>query len=164
MRWWLIALVAVTPLAGCGGGRSSGPAIVPPPDVRPRGVARCLADWNGPANASVRATAAPPRGPYLLLGHGPLRPHGGFEAFVGVSIAVGGPGLNPPPTCYVYFRFPRGDHGAGPAMVSFPEIDRRHGVYGSPSITVGNDTDVGGPIYKENRAGRLFQTRRSRRA
>jgi hypothetical protein len=63
--------------------------------------------------------------------------------------------------CYVYFRFPHGDHG-GPALVSYPEIDRADGVYGSPSITTGKNTDVGGRIYVPDRAGRLRPTDRFR--
>ena len=64
--------------------------------------------------------------------------------------------------CYVYFRFPHGDHG-GPALVSYPEIHRASGVYGSPSITTGRNTDAGGRIYQQDAAGRLHPTRRSRR-
>jgi hypothetical protein len=118
----------------------------------PGTVGRCLADWNGPANAAVRAGAAPPPGP-----------HGAFQAFVGPSAVIGAVGTSPPPECYVYFRFPHGHHG-GPALVSFPEIDPRHGVYGDPSTNVGNDTDVGGRIYVEEADGRLHPTGRYRRA
>jgi hypothetical protein len=134
-----------------------------PAPVARTGAAKCPADWNGPANASVRAGAAPPLGPFLMDGRRPLRPHGHFQAFVGLSTVIGAVGTNPPPVCYVYFRFPRGYRG-GPALVSFPEIDRRHGVYGDPSITVGNDTDVGGRIYAERADGRLHPTGRRRRA
>jgi hypothetical protein len=115
-------------------------------------VARCLADWNGDANASVRAGAAPP-----------MRLPGSFQAFVGLSTVIGAVGRNPPPVCNVDFRFPHG-HRGGPALVSYPEIDRRHGVYGEPSITVGNDTDVGGRIYVEDPEGRLHPTGGHRRA
>ena len=117
-------------------------------------VARCLADWNGPGNASARAIAAPPLGPYPTDAGGEISLQGSFQAYVGLSVVIGIPGSNPPPRCYVFFRFPRG-HRGGPALVSFPEIDRRHGVYGDPSITFGNVTDVGGRIYVEGRDGRL---------
>lgn len=164
MRWWPLALLAVAPLAGCAGGGSSRPADTAPPVGRPTGVAACLADWNGRANESVRTSAAPPRGPYQPVGeHGLRRPRGAFQVFVARSIVMGAIGTNPPPVCYVYFRFPHGA-GRGPAMVSFPEIDRRNGVYGDPSITVGNDTDVGGRIYTEDRSGRLHPTHRFRRS
>ena len=56
------------------------------------------------------------------------------------------------------------NHATEMALVSFPEIDRHHGVYGDPSITVGNDTDVGGRIYVEGRDGRLHPTGRHRHA
>jgi hypothetical protein len=151
MRWWPLALLVV-PLAGCMGGRSSGPATVAPPAVRPIGAARCLADWNGRANAAVRRSAAPPRGP-----------RGSFQVFVAQSIVIGAVGTDPPPVCYVYFRFPRGD-GRGPAMVSFPEVDRRDGVYGDPSTTFGRNTDVGGRIFTEDHSGRLHPTNRFRRS
>jgi hypothetical protein len=163
MRWWPIALVAL-PLAGCLGGRSSGPAIVAPPVVRPTGAAGCLADWNDRANAAVRAAATPPHGPYLLYGHAPaVSPHGGFQAFVALSVVIGAPGNDPPPRCYVYFRFPHGYRG-GPALVSYPEIRPAAGVYGDPGMTMGNDTDVGGRVYRQDAGGRLHATGRSRRA
>jgi hypothetical protein len=137
----------------------TGPAYVEGRDGRlrpapgaPTGAARCLADWNGAGNASVRARAAPPLGV-----------QGPFQAFVGLSSVIGAVGTNPPPVCYVYFRFPHG-HRDGPALVSYPEIDRRDGVYGDPSVTVGNDTDVGGRVYAGSRDGRLHATGRYRRA
>jgi hypothetical protein len=142
-----------------GGSASAPPAAPHPPPLPPMGAAKCLADWNGPANASLRAHTAPPRGPYLMYGRRPLRPHGAFQAFVGLSTVMGAVGTNPPPVCYVYFHFPHG-HRGGPALVSFPEIDRRRGVYGDPSITIGNDTDVAGRIYVEGRDGRLHPTGR----
>jgi hypothetical protein len=164
MKRWLLAILLAPVLGGCMGGSASAPPAAPhPPPLPPTGAAKCLADWNGPANASVRTRAAPPLGPYLLYGREPLRPHGSFQAFAGLSAVMGAAGTTPPPECYVYFRFPRG-HRDGPAMVSFGEIDRRHGVYGNPSITVGNDTDVGGRVYTEGRDGRLHPTGRHRPA
>jgi hypothetical protein len=123
-----------------------------PAPVARTGAVKCLTDWNGPANAAVRAGAAPPPGP-----------QGTFQAFVGLSTVIGAVGTSPPPVCYVYFRFPHGRRG-GPALVSFPEIDRRDGLYGDPTVTVGNDTDVGGRIYVEDPDGRLRPTGRYRRA
>jgi hypothetical protein len=154
------ALLAVVALAGCTGHWSSAPPASHPRVLR--GVRRCLRDWNGPANAAVRRTTLPPRGPYALFGQGPgLSPKGRYQAFVGRSPVFGALGTNPPPVCYVYFRFPHGDRG-GPALVSYPEVDRRAGVYGSPSITTGRNTDTGGRIYRQDRAGRLHPTGRFR--
>jgi hypothetical protein len=133
-----------------GAGAAPSPSSHAPP-ARDGPRARCVAAWNGPANASVRAGAAPPP-----------QSHRHFQAFVGLSAVIGAVGANPPPVCYVYFRFPHG-HRGGPALVSFPEIDRRGGVYGDPSITFGRDTDVGGRIYVEDSDGRLHPTGRYRR-
>ncbi len=158
------ALLVVATLAGCTGHWSSaGPAGHR--RAPHRGAGSCLQAWNGSANAAVRRRTVPPRGPYELFGqgHGLLAPKGGYQVFVGLSIVIGVPGNNPPPVCYVYFRFPHGDHG-GPALVSYPEIHPAAGVYGSPSITAGRNTDVGGRIYRQDAAGRLHPTRRSRRA
>jgi hypothetical protein len=130
----------------------------PPP---PRGtVARCLADWNGRANASARALAAPPSGPYPQDGEGPkVSLSGAYEAFVEQALEIGAPGTNPPPRCWVFFRFPHGHHG-GPAKVSFPEVNARRAVYGDPTVNFGKNADVGdAPAYTEDRDGRLHLTR-----
>jgi hypothetical protein len=163
----LCAFVLVT-LAGCAGGGavSSGPAGVmraaAPARLRIPGTT-CLADWNSPANAAVREGAVPPRGPYRLSGSGPaISPRGPFQAFVAASVVIGAAGTNPPPQCYVYFRFPHGYRG-GPAMVSYPEVDPRRGIYGDPGVTTGKNTDVGGRVFVQVRDGRLQATRRSRR-
>lgn len=148
------ALLVVATLAGCTGHWSSaGPAGQRRSPHR--GVRPCLRAWNGAANAAVRRTTVPPRGPYRLTaqGHG-LSPKGGYQAFVGLSPVFGALGTNPRPVCYVYFRFPHGYH-TGPALVSYPEIQPADGVYGSPSITTGRNTDVGGRIYVPDRGGRL---------
>ena len=142
------------------GGSAAPTSPRPPAEHGPR--AGCVAAWNGPANDALRTAAAPPRGPNPWYAHKPIRPHRHFQAFVGLSAVIGAVGTNPPPVCYVYFRFPHG-HRGGPALVSFPEIDRRGGVYGDPSITFGRDTDVGGRIYVEDAEGRLHPTGRYRR-
>jgi hypothetical protein len=131
------ALLAVATLAGCTGPWSSvGPATHE--RATHRGVRSCLREWNGTANAAVRRDTVPPFGPYPLFGQGPaLTPKGGYQAFVGLSISIG-------------------------ALVSYPEIDRAAGVYGSPTITTGRNTDVGGRIYVPDRAGRLRPTDRFR--
>jgi hypothetical protein len=153
--------------------------------------ARCVSAWNGPANAAARAAATPPRGPYPWFAHRPIRPQGGFAAFVGHILTVGGPVGTHPAPCAVYFWFPHGYRGR-PALLSFNEVDLprgvygrpainarrtmrfhptrpvytegRDGLYGDPSVTVGNDTDVGGRIYVEAPDGRLRPTGRYRRA
>jgi hypothetical protein len=155
------ALLAVTTLAGCTGHWSSvGP--VTHERATHRGVRSCLRAWNGTANAAARRATVPPFGSYPLIGQGPaLTPKGGYQAFVGLSGVFGALGTNPPPVCYVYFRFPHGAHG-GPALVSYPEIHRAAGVYGSPSISTGKNTDVGGRIYRQDAAGRLRPTDRFR--
>jgi hypothetical protein len=155
------AILAVVTLAGCTGHWSGAgtAAHKHPPE---RSVRSCLRAWNGAANDAVRRGTVPPHGPYLLYGQGPgLSPRGGYQAFVALSMVLGALGTNPPPVCYVYFRFPHGDHG-GPALVSYPEVDRAAGVYGSPSITTSRNTDVGGRIYVPDRAGRLHPTDRFR--
>jgi hypothetical protein len=145
------AAFVLATLAGCSSGRHATP--------RPG----CLADWNGQANAAARATATPPLGPYPLYGAGPpLSPRGTFDAFVGRSPVIGAIGTNPPPVCYVWFRFPHGYRG-GPALVSYLEISPRKRLYGEPSITTGKNTDVGGRIYLQGRDGRLHPTNRMRR-
>jgi hypothetical protein len=129
------------------------------------GPRRCLQAWNGAANGAVRRTTIPPRGPYALFGQAPglLAPTGRYQVFVGVSQVMPVEGTQAQPVCYVYFRFPHGDHGR-PALVSYPEVNRGAGVYGSPGITTGRNTDTGGRVYRQDRAGRLYPTDRFRPA
>jgi hypothetical protein len=123
----------------------------------------CLADWNAAPNRPVREPTLPPAGPYPLYGLQQASPTGRYQVFVHESHVFGGELTNPPPVCYVYFRFPRGYHGR-PAMVSYPEIRPKLGMYGDPSISVGNDTDVSGRIFAQRPDGTLYATGRTRRS
>jgi hypothetical protein len=155
------ALLAAVTLAGCTG-HWSGARPASDPGVVNGAVRRCLRAWNGKANAATRSTTVPPSGPYRLAVQGPaLSPRGAYQAFVGRSAVFGALGTKPLPVCYVYFRFPHGDRG-GPIVVSYPEVDRRAGIYGSPSIATGRNTDTGGRVYRQDRAGRLYPTDRFR--
>jgi hypothetical protein len=116
--------------------------------------------WNGQANAAVRAAAAPPRGPYPWYAHGPIRPQGGFEVFIGFILTTGGPaGTGPVPACAVDFWFPRGYHGR-PARLSFTEVDLRRGVFGRGAINAGRTMRFHpeGTVYAEDGEGRLRPT------
>ena len=158
------AILAVVTLAGCTGHWSgAGPAAHKRPPER--SVRSCLRAWNGAANAAVRRGTVPPHGPYLLTPG--LRAHskGRLSGLRRLSMVLGALGTNPPPVCYVYFRFPHGDHG-GPALVSYPEVDRAAGVYGSPSITTGRNTGLVGASHADPGASirRTASGRRSHRA
>jgi hypothetical protein len=155
----LTTLVAVIAAAGCtsGSGREATPATG---HRHPVGLydRECLADWNAAPNRSAREETAPPVGPYPLYGgQRHASPAGRYQVFVLRSIVVGAVGTNPPPVCYVYFRFPHGYDGR-PAMVSYPEIHPAAGIYGDPSITVGNDTDVRGRVFAQRPDGTLYPT------
>jgi hypothetical protein len=121
----------------------------------------CVAAWNGPANAAVRTAAAPPRGQYTWYAHRPIRPQGGFLAFVGFILVMGRVGSHPAP-CAVYFWFPRGYRGR-PALLSFPEVDLRHGVFGQPRTNARKTMRFhhGGRAYVEGRDGGLHPADRA---
>lgn len=139
-------------------GGSAAPGSPAPPG-------RCVAAWNGPANAAVRAAATPPRGPYPWFAHRPIRPQGRFEAFIGLVVAIGGPPGTHPAQCAVYFWFPHGYRGR-PALLSFSEVDVRTGVYSRPGINARRTMTFrpSGRVYAEGRDGRLRPTGRYRRA
>jgi len=155
-----LGLLAILVAAGCS--THSDPGSTAASRHQPAthsGGGGCLADWNSSVNRSAREETMPPLGPYPLYGGRPhSSPKGGYQVFVGRSIAFGGEGSSPLPVCYVYFRFPHGDHG-GPALVSYPEIHRAAGVYGAPSITTGRNTDVGGRIYRQEDVAVLIEQR-----
>jgi hypothetical protein len=154
-----VGILAIVLLAGCTGHRSSAPPVSRRVVVH-GGVRRCLRAWNGEANAFMRRTTVPPRGPYRPTVQRPgLSPRGAYEAIVGLSPVLTAAGTNSPAVCYVYFRFPHGDHG-GPAVVAYPEVDRAAGIYGSPTIATGRNTDTGGRIYRQDASGRLHPTDR----
>ncbi len=136
-----------------GGGAAPGS---PAPRAQHGPRARCVAAWNGPANAAARAAAAPPRGPYPWFAHRPIRPQGSFRAFVGFIVTIGGPVGTHPAPCAVYFWFPHGYRGR-PALLSFSEVDLRRGVYGRPGINARRTMRFhpGGRAYAEGRDGRL---------
>jgi hypothetical protein len=165
VRGLAAGLLSLLAAAGCmtGAGRDATPGTVHRQTSHLRD-GTCLADWNAAHNRLVREQTVPPTRPYLLYGgiqH--ATPIGDYQVFVHRSIVIGAVGTNPPPVCYIYFRFPRGYHG-GPAMVSYPEIHPARGVYGDPSITFGNDTDVGGRVFAQRPDGTLFPTDRTRRS
>jgi hypothetical protein len=152
----MLTLAAFAAAAGCTTGHEGDAVPVSQHPVVPARSAGCLADWNGASNRSAREETVPPAGPYPLYG-GRRRasPAGRYQIFVARSVVIGAVGTNPPPVCYIYFRFPHGYNGR-PAMVSYPEIDPEAGVYGDPSITIGNDTDVGGRVFAERPDGTLY--------
>jgi hypothetical protein len=155
MTRWPLAILLAPLLGGCMGGSAPAPPTASQAPLPTRGtVARCLADWNGPRNAAARAIAAPPLGPYPSDDGGKVSLHGSFHAYVGLSEVIGAVGSDPPPRCYVFFRFPWG-HRGGPAKVSFGETNVRRGVYGDPSVNFGKNADAGGRVYFEGRDGRL---------
>jgi hypothetical protein len=155
MKRWLLAILLAPVLGGCMGGSASPPPGSQARPARPGPRARCVAAWNGPANAAVRAAATPPRGPYPWYAHRPIRVQGSFRAFVGLVTIIGRIGTHPAP-CTVNFWFPHGYHGR-PAVVSFSEVDLRHGVYGHPGVNARKTMMVRpeGRVYTEGRDGRL---------
>ena len=156
MTRWPLAILLVPVLGGCmGGSAAPAPTSTAPPAQR-GARARCVAAWNSPANAAVRAEATPPRGPYPWYAHRPIRPQGGFEAFIGFIMSTGGPAGTHPAQCAVEFWFPRGYHGR-PALLSFSQVDLRSGVYGRPGINARRTMRFhpGGRMYVEGRDGRL---------
>jgi hypothetical protein len=156
MKRWPLAILLAPVLGGCMAGSASPPPVphARPPLPGPR--ARCAAAWNGRANASVRAAATPPRGPYRWYAHRPVRPQGGFRAFIGFILTFGGPVGTHPAPCAVYFWFPHGYRGR-PALLSFSEVDLRRGVYGRPGINARKTMRFRpqGRAYVEGRDGRL---------
>jgi hypothetical protein len=157
MRRSLLAILLVPVLGGCLGARASRPVISRAPPASAGPLARYVREWNGPANADVRAAATPPRGPYPWYGHRPIQPQGSFEAFVGAILTLGRVGNLPPP-CAVYFWFPRGYHGRA-ALVTFAEVDVRRGIYGRPSVQARKAMIFHtGPVYAEDMEGRLYPT------
>jgi hypothetical protein len=141
-----------------GGSAAPAPSSpAPPAQHGPR--ARCAAAWNDPANAAVRATAAPPRGPYPWYAHRPIRPQGGFEVFIGFFLTTGGPVGTHPAPCAVEFWFPRGYHGR-PALLSFTEVDLRRGVFGRAGINARKTMTFhpAGRMYAEDAEGLLHPT------
>jgi hypothetical protein len=138
------------------GAGSSAPVTAyhrPPPP--PGTVARCLADWNGPANGAARAAAARPRAPYPLDGGRKVSLRGSFEAYAGLSVVIGAPGTDPSMRCYVFLHFPHGYRG-GQASLSFGELNTRRGAYAhDPSVEIGVNADTGGRRPLEDRDGRL---------
>ena len=163
-RWPLVILLAPV-LGGCMGGSAAPAPTSPAPPARQGAVARCVAMWNGPANAAARAAATPPRGPYPWFAHRPIRPQGSFEAFIGLIATIGGPAGTHPAPCAVYFWFPHGYRGR-PALLSFSEVDLREGVYGRPGINARRTMTFhpSGRVYAEGHDGRLHPTGRHRRA
>jgi hypothetical protein len=162
---WPLALLLAPALAGCMSG-SAAPAPSPPPVPPQHGPrAKCMAAWNSPANVAVRTAATPPRGPYPWYAHRPIQPQGGFEVFIGFILTTGGPAGTHPAPCAVEFWFPHGYRGR-PALLSFPEVDLRRGLYGRPGINADRTMRFhpSGRVYTEGRDGRLHPAGRDRRA
>jgi hypothetical protein len=92
---------------GSGGERELEPGIT---------IDDCIAIWNGPGNADVRAATRPPDGPtgtFFAPVGGPDTLKGGDAYRVFVGIAIGRVTINatepPPPGCFVYFYYPGGE-------------------------------------------------------
>jgi hypothetical protein len=102
----------------------------------------CIDQWNSAANADLRQRTAPPDGPANALG---VDLSGDYVVYVGITQPVGSAAGQPPPTsCYIYFRFPKGD-GNEAAMISIP-APTPPGRYVLPEadVSYGINTDVTG--------------------
>jgi hypothetical protein len=126
---------------GCGsavGASTSGPASGDPKQTLTE--QDCIDQWNSSDNADVRQETAPPDGPAKALG---VHLSGDYVVYVGITQPVGSAAGQPPPTsCYIYFRFPKGD-GNQAALISIP-APTPPGRYVLPEadVTYGINTDV----------------------
>jgi hypothetical protein len=114
----------------------------------------CIDQWNSAANADLRRQTAPPDGPAKALG---VELRGGYVVYVGITQPIGAAAGQPPPTsCYIYFRFPKGD-GNRAAMISIP-APTPPGRYVLPEadVSYGINTDITGSTTAAQSAGGML--------
>jgi hypothetical protein len=142
--WFLAsALLSAIVVLGCGsagGASTDGPTSGDPKQTLIE--QDCIDQWNSSDNASLRRQTAPPDGPAKALG---VELSGDYVVYVGITQPIGSAAGQPPPTsCYIYFRFPKGD-GNEAALISIP-APTPPGSYVLPgaSVSYGINTDVTG--------------------
>jgi hypothetical protein len=142
-RGWVLAgaLLPATFALGCGSAvgaaTSNGPTSGGQKTLTEQD---CIDQWNSSDNVELRRQTAPPEGPAKALG---VDLSGDYVVYVGITQPIGSAaGSPPPPSCYIYFRFPKGD-GSEVALISIP-APTPPGRYVLPEadVSYGINTDV----------------------
>jgi hypothetical protein len=100
----------------------------------------CVDQWNSADNQGLRQQTAPPNGPAKAVG---VDLSGDYVVYVGITQPTGSAaGSPPPPSCYIYFRFPGGD-GTKAALISVPApTPPGRYIVSEADVSYGVNTDV----------------------